>query len=409
MDRRITEFGEFVDQTPSKGVKMLSSSKKIGMLILSDPHIYPPTMNAANILAEEGHRVFIYGVKSHKSKEHVKLNPSVQLIYLSDTKTGLGGIQTYLKAYIQLLVESIRNKFDWIIAYDASAVGPAFFASKLKGSKWIYHQHDFWQNPIGLWQKFLHKLEYKLGSRADIVSFPQEERAKIFREKSKMKNLPLIVYNGPRLKWAEGVPISSQPLQALKERFKHILIYQGGISKYFGFENLIRSINFCKSTFAIVFIGKELETGMKEELSQLALKNGVDERVVFLESLVEYDQLPSITGMADIGIAKLTNDETNAPFNDRFLAGASNKLTEYMAMGLPIISADTEDNRKFFLPDQIGVLCDTNVPRNIAATIDKLLGDEHYRHYLSEINRKNFADKYNYDLQFRKILEIINQ
>jgi glycosyltransferase involved in cell wall biosynthesis len=386
---------------------MQEKAKTVALFIVSDPKIYPPTINAANLLSEKGFHVVLYGIKYPNSKDKAYLNPNIQVKYLGSHQTGLKNLFQYFFILFKLTKDTIIYKYDWIIAYDPFSVLPAFIAAKISGTKWIYHQHDFWEFPIGIFQKILYKLEYILGSKADWVSFPQEFRANLFKERSGLNKMPLIVYNGPRLKWIDQIEKCNPKIHQMKSEYKHIIIYQGGLSKFFGLDNLIRSIPYCKSRFILILLGKELETGIKMEFIQLATDNDVSDKVYFWDEYVPYDELPQITSFCDIGIAKLTLPDSLAPINDRYLAGASNKLIEYMASGLPIISADSEDNRKFFKEDQIGILCDANSPEKIAIAIDQLLVNDEFRIEISNNNKNQFLGKYNFDFQFNKVYQIL--
>jgi glycosyltransferase involved in cell wall biosynthesis len=383
-------------------VLRLKKLSPVALLIFSEPHMYPPTMHMANILAEKGHPVYLYGIKYYL-KDKVLIHPLINLIYLSEHKRGLKNFYYYWITYLRVLRDSFKNKFSWIIAYDAAAAGPAFFVAKCRGIKWVYHQHDFWETPKGRWQKCLAYLEKKLGSRADIVSFPQIQRAKIFKEMTQMKENPLIVFNGPRLNWYNNKIQIDPRIRDIKNKFNTILLYQGGLSRYFCLENLLFSINFCKSSFAIVFLGRDIEKGVKNELRLLAEKESISNRIFFWDEYVPYDELPSISCFCDIGIAKLTHDGMKAPINDKYIAGASNKIAEYMAAGLPIISSDTEDNRIFFQKDNIGLLCNSEDPQSIANAIDTLLLNSQKLSEMGANNRKVFLEKYNYDIQFETL------
>jgi glycosyltransferase involved in cell wall biosynthesis len=385
-------------------------NKKIAFLILSDPHIYPPTINAANFMAEKGYQVYLYGIEYKSTKDKVKLNPKIKLKYFGQHQVGIRNVLQFFSIIIKFSFESIIHNFKWIISYDPFSVIPAYTASKLINTKWNYHQHDFWEKPFGVFQTVLYKLEYLLGSKANLVSFPQQHRAKIFMERSKMKYFPPLIYNGPRLSWINNAFIEIHPtLKELKLRFDFIIIYQGGLSKYFCIDNLIKSIPLSNHQFCLVLLGKELENGIKSELTNLAKSLGVVERVVFWKDYVPYDELPNITSYCDIGIAKLTHTQMDAPINDQFIAGASNKLIEYLACGLPIITSDTEDNKSFFSMDKIGILCNPSESQNIANSIDQLLGSNELRLTMSKHNKRQFVLKYNFDQQFEKVYMVIDK
>lgn len=384
----------------------MEEKRSIALIVISEPQIYPPTINAANILAEKGYKVYLYGIK-YTTKDKAALHPDIVMTYWGKQEQGFKNALKYFSIYFRLLKDSYKYKFDWMIAYDAFAVGPTYFVAKFRNIKWVYHQHDWWQKPIGYFQKLVSKLEFKLGSKATIVSFPQEFRAKLFQEQSGVKNLPLIVYNGPRLNWAKPQPIHPK-LKTIKENFDKILIYQGGLSIYFGLENLIKALPLLNKKVALLFLGKALDNKIENKLQKMATEKNVTNQIFFWEDYVSYDDLPAITAFCNIGIAKLTYNEMHAPINDKYIAGASNKLAEYMAAGLPILASNTEDNIAFYSKHNIGLLCQTNDEKEIAIALNKLLDDENFANTMSARNKKNFSEEYNFDTQFNKLFQKIN-
>ena len=64
------------------------NNRSIALVILSDPKIYPPTVNAANILADKGFNVFLYGIK-YNYPDKIELHPKVNLKYIGIQKKGL--------------------------------------------------------------------------------------------------------------------------------------------------------------------------------------------------------------------------------------------------------------------------------------------------------------------------------
>ena len=378
----------------------------MALVVLSEPQTYPPTINAANILAEQGHRVFVYGIK-YDTKDKIALHPNITMKYWGSQAKGIFNVLKYCTIYFRLLIDSFSKKFDWIIAYDAFAVGPTYITAKLRNIKWIYHQHDWWEQPIGLFQKTVNKLEFKWGSKATVVSFPQTKRAELYQQQTGMASLPLIVYNGPRLAWvAEPQPMHPF-LQSIKNTYPNILVYQGGLSSYFGLQNLVAALPKHSANTALLFIGRELELGIINKLNAVAKEYKVEPNIFYWKEYVSYDALPAITSYCTVGIAKLTHNNMYAPINDKFIAGASNKIAEYMACSLPIIASNTDDNIAYYTPHNIGVLCNTNSVDAIVAALDTLLLNKQFAHTMGNNNKHNFNTIYNFDKQFQKIASII--
>ena len=120
-----------------------------------------------------------------------------------------------------------------------------------------------------------------------------------------------------------------------------------------------------------------------------------------------YDEIPSITAYAHLGVAKLGMD-SSIPLNDFFLTGASNKISEYLAFGLPILMADTEVNRNFYTKYGFAVFADGTRPDSVAAAIKAAAIAGTYEQ-LRNCARKAGSDVFNYDTQFNKIVSIVEE
>lgn len=378
----------------------------IALLIYSSPFHYPPTINAANILAEKGMDVHLIGIEN-KDNWSQELHTDIKLIYLSDNQTGFKGIIKYFKSILFLKKYIRENKITTVIGYDAKTVLPLFLNSRLKKLKWIFHQHDFWEKPKGIWEVFLWKIERRLSKYADYVSFPQTERAAFFKKAAHLREMPVIVFNGPRLNWLEMTAEPDRVIADLKRKFDYVLIYQGGWSVYFGLERLFDALAICKTNTALVMLGEERETGLREEYVAYLDKLGIRDQVYLAEKYIPYEKLPGFTLYVDAAIGKLTGEHDKAPFNDRFLIGAANKITEYIACGLPVILQDSSSNLKFLNKYPIGITTDTNNKFSFAKTIDELLRDKVQRDIFSKRNKNIFHTELNFDTQFNKIVDLI--
>ena len=378
------------------------SKKRICLAMYSDPKIYPPTVHAANILAEQGWMVYLVGISYPNSPDNILIDQRIKQVYRGTHARGIKNLLSYISFSFYLLWLAVSNKVNVFIAYDSFAVLPVYIPAVLTAKKWIYHQHDYFEFPQSYFQKLVLRSEQKLAKKAFLVVFPQMQRAEIFAAKAKLSKPPLIVFNGPRKTWADDIQPINEQIIKLRSQFGSLMVYQGGWSKYFGIENLINAVKYCHSDIAVVIMGKELEEGIRSYYEQLCAVNNVSERFFFLEH-VPYDRLPSVTKYCDAGIGKLTKDKDDAPLNDRFVIGASNKITEYVAFGLPVITCISEPNRIFFNDYPVGVMCDVAAHHNFAGCIDNILADKARLLKIKEENKIIFLEKLNYDTQFSKV------
>ena len=133
-------------------------------------------------------------------------------------------------------------------------------------------------------------------------------------------------------------------------------------------------------------IGKELHDGIKEYLNIKLQDLNMIDKVIFL-NVIPYDDLNQITGYCDLGIARLSQSR-NDQLSDYYMAGASNKVFEYMAHGMPTIFTNTKPNRSFINITSAGIIIDLNEFSSSAKEIDRILLDTKSYKNMSRKNKK---------------------
>jgi glycosyltransferase involved in cell wall biosynthesis len=385
---------------------MNPNTRKVALLIYNCPFHFPPTINAANILSEKGYEVHLIGLKNQDNWSQ-QLNKNVKTVYLGTMRTGLQGLLQYVKGVFSVRKYLRRNKINVLVGYDAKSVLPGYIATRFSKISWVFHQHDYWEFPKGPWEKFLWSTERKLTKYADTVSFPQTQRAEFFKKTAGLKQMPLIVYNGPRKNWLDNTVGQSDVVTQMRSRFKYVLIYQGGWSVYFGLERIFDALAICKTNTCLIMLGEEREHGVRDSYIKYLEQLGIEDKVYLAEKYIPYEALPGYTKYADAAIGKLTGEEDNAPFNDKFLIGAANKITEYVACGLPVLLQESGSNRSFLERYPIGIMTNTNDKVLFAAAIDDLMMDETKRKKIANNNKDIFLKELNFDNQFQKIIDVL--
>lgn len=375
----------------------MKNEKKIIIFMYGDIKEYPPTINAINILAERGWDVTVLNLK--ETNTPTEINKKVTLKYLDNLTPGIRNIFNFIKSTLLLTYYTIKLNPSQILSYDGMSVFPSFIASKLTKTKWVYHQHDFWQKPKG-WLRFPFWCEYHLTKYAYRVTFPQPERALLFEKQAKFKKKIEIIYNGPRLNWTKNSQAVSL-IKTLKKDDYSILIYQGGWAKRFSIQNIINAISKTKK-LAFIILGKPLEKGIRSFYESIIEKKNLNNNVFLIET-ISYFKLPNYTNFCDIGIANFTFNKSET-VNNLLLAGASNKIIEYCACALPILAPHTPTNKTFIEKAKRGLVCNPEDPDDIANKINELLSK---KRFFSEKNRVEFNRFLNFDIQFEKMIKIL--
>ncbi|PKN64822.1 MAG: hypothetical protein CVU57_13505 [Deltaproteobacteria bacterium HGW-Deltaproteobacteria-15] len=383
-------------------------NRKIAFVIFSDPMIYPPTMNAAAILADHGFEVDIFGLHYH-SGDYIEPALGVKVHYLGELRKGIWFRFDFARFCIQVVLAASFKQYQWIFSYNMTGVLPGYLAARLSGARWLYHNHDL--TPVrGKWgfYPFLNRMEKLASRRADLVVFPQAERAELFADSAGLKRKPLIVGNGPRRGWGDIVDLEREILD-FRSRWGQVVIYQGGLNWMRGLRRVIESMPYWDVPAGLLLVGGTgLQPSFSEDAMAIARTLGVQDRLL-IKSTIPYLDLPRFTKACDIGLGVMATTEDDSCLNIRYLAGASNKLAEYMSCGLPVVVPASETYRGFIEDNGVGILVDNSSPQNIAAGLNKLFLNSAMREEISARAKTHFASSLSYEAQFQPVLEAVSR
>jgi glycosyltransferase involved in cell wall biosynthesis len=377
-----------------------NSTFNFRFFVLSDPRYYPPTIHAANILVEKGNKVHLVGFNCNYTFG-VPINPKIKITFLGSQKKGVLAILQYCYSFVALILFQITNRAKYQIAYDCGAVGPIFLSSKLFNSKWIYHNHDLYENPKS-WHKILKFIENRLCNKANHVCFPQLERGLIFTLDANLKKEPLILYNCPRKSYntlkakGETWHLANQ----FSKKFKYVMLYQGQFAISYRLDIYIKTLEYLPHDVGLIFIGRDLDFNITNEYNVLSKNLNVQDRFLHLNE-IDYEELPQISKLSNLGLGKMSDNKDNSPINDYLLTTASNKLSEYLCLGLPIVVPNTKINIDFYENEGYAIIINTKNESQIANKIMSILLDE------LEYTKLKASKIYNYDYQFRKLTDLI--
>ena len=382
--------------------------EKIAFVILNNPMIFPPTMNAAGILAEQGFEVDIFALRFNRGGDEIDIPDCVNINYVGDLKGGFYFRFIFIKMIIKIVESALKNNYKWIFSYNMTAVIPGYLASKFSQSKFLYHNHDdtVVKDKYGFYP-FLKRMEYRWARKANVVSYPQQKRAEDFCENAKLYDLPLIVKNGPRDNWCDNGDATD--FLSLKQQFDKLLIYQGGLNWERGIKNIIDIFSNIKGNVGLVLIGKtDNDAKFKKELERYLVDLKLSNKVVVLP-VMNYSKLAGLTKNCDIGFGVMMNEADNKSYNVKYLAGASNKLVEYMACGLGSIVPNTKEYVDYVSSKGIGLVVSPNEPKESAQIIEEILFDDEKLNRMKHLALENFTENESFDKQFAKILKRINE
>lgn len=309
------------------------------------------------------------------------------------TRSYLNLIFAFTILTLKFIEQGLKVKADVYHAHDLDTLLAGYVCSRIRRAKLIYDSHEIATDKTGLKARFFWRLlERTLINKADRVIFTTFTRANFTARKYRIK-LPEVVSNcTDNHEMVRQVDL--RELLSIDRKLK-IVLYQGGIQVGRGLEQLVEAVPFLNPGAVVVLVGGgRIKPFLEEKVNLL----GLTERVKFT-GLVPLDDLLAYTACADVGLQILQNICFNHFSTD------SNKLFEYLTVGVPVVASDFPEIRKVIQEFDAGILIDPHKPENIAAGINQMLSDENRRLKMSD-NAKMASLKYNWANEKQKLIDI---
>ncbi len=272
--------------------------------------------------------------------------------------------------------------------------------SKLQGAKIILDIHDivpefyaskFNQNEKSIVFKALVMLERLSSKYADHVIISNHLWEKTILSRSVERDKCTVIMN---------YPDESIFYQRPRERNdgKFVMIYPGTLGWHQGLDIAIQAFALIKdqvpeAEFHIYGRGPE-----KKNLERLIAELGLENRV-FIKETVPIDQIGKIMANADLGIIPKRND----PFGGEAF---STKILEFMALGVPVIVAETKIDR-FYFNDSVLKFFKPDDANDLAQCMLSLRSDKTLRDRFRE-NAQKFVEDYNWTKKKQEYFSLVD-
>ena len=384
-----------------------TSNIDVLMILRGAVEDFPPTIQQANILDENGFRVAL--VDNHYKRFEAcpnVLNASIRRISipswdsLRDPKQGILARWVNYRTFSKTVSHALKSlNPEVVIAFDGS--GFFFLGVREKwpsGRKTLIHFHELPEVRPDLSRGGLRDVKFAMENarHADLTVFPEPNRARIFSKAAQLAISPRIVINCPRRldnlpKNRLAVALESRNVDATKA-----VLYQGLIGENRGLHNVIRSMPTWPAESCFVLLGPGSASAIAR-FTDLATEVGVARRVVVLPAVTS-SEVMNFTCGAKIGISLY--EEIGE--NERY--AASNKLMEYLAVGIPQISS-VKEGIGVKLHGHWGYVVDPNSPSEIGEAVKMIFSQEERGLQMAQQARQAHLYEYNYEQQFKPILD----
>lgn len=380
------------------------------LFVLRPPvEIYPPSVNQANILVEQGFQVSVaQEVPFNGANVDAGLSPDVKRYYTSSntgTRSLLGRLTrvALFRSRIRRLVRQVRPEI--VVAFDAEVAHSLGDSPRNCGARLVWHFHEVPESQQeGYSIRFANRYVWRHAHVPDLIVFPDPGRASVFAQDADLDAATIrIVANCPR-------PIQNVPQPLLREALgrrlpakARVIMYHGAVGPDHGLELAVRSLPRWPSDTVFVIKGR-IRADYAARLGELIQRAGVGDRVILFDPGFQtvHDHYAMIAG-ADVGWTVL-EPVSNAW---KYSALASNKRFECMALGVPLIA-----DQGPLLPELIeGGGCGLCIPHDsdaaAAAAVNRMIRDDKLRQQMGKCGRQLHLNRFNYDEQFKPALQII--
>ena len=360
-------------------------------------------------LVKSGYAVTVFALHREGSKRNEEMHGfEVNRIHLACRRLPERNIFQILKYFEFVLRCYLRaRKKDITICqcHDLEALLVGYLIMKSHKCKLIYDSHELWGDPRYIffsrpsYPKFVfsiqRKLEYFMMRRADAIITVCDSIADFIAKENRVRR-PYVVRNVHDLEKAKKSSKIKEKVSLIDDNRKTIL-YQGGVQKGRGLENLVISMRWVDDA-ALVILGNG---GIKEELRDLAVKYKVEKKVFFV-SAVPPEEVSSYTCLADIGAHPIENTCLNHYYC------LPNKLFEYLMAGLPVAVSDFPEMAKIVKKYKVGEVFDPSKPQDIARAINSLLNHPN-KYQECKLNIKKINQIYNWENEEKRLLGIYEE
>ncbi len=260
---------------------------------------------------------------------------------------------------------------------------------KKHGVKFVFDHHDLcpelyeskYNRRDVLWRALCWMEKQQFNTADAVIATNESYREVALSRGGKSPDKVAIVRSGPRLDRFQPVP----PEPELKRGRKYMGVYLGVMGVQDGVDYAVRAVRHAldaglKDT-CFTFVGKG---DAFDDLQVLAAKLGLidDGTVVFTGRVSDLD-LRRYLSTADFAIAPDPKD----PLNDLC---TMNKIIEYMAMGLPIVSFDLKESR--FSAQEAAVYVPNNDEQAMGRAIVDLVNNPEQRHVMRQAAKERITN-----------------
>ena len=252
-----------------------------------------------------------------------------------------------------------------VVGVDLEALFAAVACGETQGIPVVFDAHEYWPysyTDFQHWEiEFWSAMEGRLSALADINIGVTPQLCRLMEHEYgvQFRNLP------------NAASMDDGKFEGLEEDFRRRaqssplkVLYQGGFAEGRGLEEVLRAWVHVKSGAHLILRGPD--NAYKARIVDLARSLGLDEETVSFPPAVSEVDLIAKAREADVGLISYN------PAWFRYRYCCPNKLSQYAAAGLPILSSTTEFVADLVNRNDMGLVVEITQAEDVAAKVDWL-------------------------------------
>jgi len=291
-----------------------------------------------------------------------------------------------------LVIEFVKaKKPDVVHAHDLPALRAGVEVKRALSCPLVYDAHEIYPFQPGYdpkTQDKLYKTEKELIQNADLVIVINQDQAEFMMgEYGKFDYAVLTNATSYPREFVKGNDYNLIREKLALPTNSKIILFQGGVNRLRKIDFLIEGVSMSPANVHLALMTWGVEV---KEFKKLARTLGVEDRVHFLDP-VPWEEVLYWAASADVGFLPYQALDLNTKIS------SPNKMYEFILSHTPMIaSKDLVNVKRVFDQDQVGLLWDLKEPKDYAAAISKLLGDDQLYSRL-KTNLQSCSDRYTWD------------